>query len=141
MYVTPLGNNAVVVGDPFLGRKICDGLPDGGGSVAIDRDDTKYASFVRVRESLEKAGLRVVRVPLVLTQLDRVYVTYNNSILETRTGEKRIYMPVYGVQALDDAARKVYEAEGWKVLPVPVGKVYRQTGSLRCLVGVIRREK
>lgn len=139
MYVTPLGRNAVAVGDPFLGKELCAGLPDGGKGMEIEEDETKYAPFVKAREELERAGVRVVRLPLVLTRLPRVFVTYNNCLLETRPGEHRVYMPVYGVPVLDDAAKRVYEAEGWEVLPIRVGKVYRFTGSLRCLVGVIRR--
>ena len=89
--------------------------------------------------SIREQGYTVVPVPLVITRLQKVYVTYNNALVETRAGERRIYMPVYGVQALDNAAKAAYEAEGFEVLPVRVRNVYRHTGSLRCLVGVVSR--
>ena len=94
---------------------------------------------MNVIDSLESQGFEVVRIPLVLTTTPRVYVTYNNAILETRDGEKRIYMPVYGIPGLDWAGTRAFENQGWKVIPVNVSDVYTYTGSLRCMVGVIRR--
>jgi hypothetical protein len=60
-------------------------------------------------------------------------------MLERRGSEKRVYMPVYGIPALDRAAGEVFETQGWRVIPVRVAKLYRYTGSLRCQVGIIKR--
>jgi hypothetical protein len=139
MYLTPLGDNTVAVGDPLLGKELGEFPGNGRSNVDISADDADYSPFLRVAKKLVDSGLRVVRLPLVITRAPRVYITYNNAILETRRGVKRVYMPVYGIPGLDDAARQVYEREGWTVLPVRVAGLYRHTGSLRCLVGIIRR--
>jgi hypothetical protein len=139
MYLTPLGDNTVAAGDPALGRDLWSLLVDQNPGVDVETNEACYTSFHRARNEVERHGLRIVRMPLILTRQPRVYLTYNNAILEIRSGEKRIYMPVYGIPAQDEAARRIYEAEGWRVFPVRVGKLYRHTGSLRCLIGIIRR--
>lgn len=138
MYLTPLGDGAVAVADPDLGRMILS-ADLARYDVELEGDDARYAAFRNVIRVVEQQGLRVVRVPMVLTGTPRVYVTYNNALLEKNRGSKRILMPVYGIPALDRAARDVFEKEGWSVHPVRVAKVFRHTGSLRCLVGIIRR--
>lgn len=138
MYLTPLGDSTIAVGDPELGRDLYQRYGD-GAPIDVETNDKMYLPFKHAMEEVVRRGLRVVRVPLVLTCRPRVYMTYNNALLEVRSGVKRIYMPVYGVPGLDDRARRIYEAEGWTVLPVRVAKLYGHTGSLRCLVGVVRR--
>ena len=76
---------------------------------------------------------------MLLTTMRRDYVTCINAIVETRGAQRRIYMPTYQMPALDAAARKVFEGAGLEVVPVDVSMVYRHTGSLRCLVGVVAR--
>jgi hypothetical protein len=138
MYLTPLGDGTVVVGDPDMGIDLLGGAALPGG-LAPTRDQAKLEQFRRVIRELETTGLRIVRVPLVPTDKSRVYLTYNNALQETRAGQKRIYMPVYGIPRLDAAATRVFEQEGWHVVPIRVAKVYQYTGSLRCLVGVLER--
>ncbi len=136
MYLTPLSDRVVAVADPDLGLELY-----AGTDVSVETDKSKYEPFRNVIRIMEEKGFTVIRVPMLLTSTPRVYVTYNNAILETRNGEKRIYMPVYGIPELDKAATALFEGQGWKVLPVRVDKVYRHTGSLRCLVGIIGRER
>jgi hypothetical protein len=76
---------------------------------------------------------------MLLTQTPRVYITYNNAIIETRQGRKRIYMPTYQLPALDDLAARIFGEAGLEVIPVDVSRVYKHTGSLRCLVGIVER--
>ncbi|MBL7076136.1 MAG: hypothetical protein ISS31_01565 [Kiritimatiellae bacterium] len=141
MYLTPLGNRTVAVADPDLGRSILNRPPRTQRECGIDieTDESAYEPFRCVITEFEAKGFTVVRIPMLLTTTPRVYVTYNNAILETRDEDKRIYMPVYDLPRLDDAATRIFEAQGWNVIPVRVGKVYQHTGSLRCLVGIIRR--
>lgn len=134
MYLTPLSDKVVAAADPDLGFELYE-----GGGVAVESDKTKYEPFRNVIRILEEKGFTVIRVPMLLTASSRVYVTYNNAILETRNGEKRIYMPVYGIPELDKAATEIFERQGWRVLPVRVCNLYEHTGSLRCLVGIIKR--
>ncbi len=147
MVVTPLGDGVVAVADPDLGRDLIRALTpvgsepvDGGATVvAIEETDEAYLPFRRVIADLEEQGLRVVRVPMLLTDTPRVYVTYNNAVLETRRDGGHVYLPVYGLEELDALAMAAFEGEGWTVHPVRVADLYRHTGSLRCQVGVIRR--
>jgi hypothetical protein len=139
MYLTPLGDNRVAAADPDLGLQLLgrDGLSHCG--VDVETDPKRYIPFSNVIEQLRDEGIEVVRIPMLLTKTPRVYVTYNNAICERVNGTKRIYMPVYGIPELDGAATARFEEQGWEVHPVRVESVYRCTGSLRCLVGVIKR--
>jgi len=139
MFVTPLGDGVVAVGDPGLGEEL---LRDHGPvetGFTIDRDPAARQRFHRVADDLAAAGLTVVRVPLLLTDQPRVYVSYNNALLEQREGRRTVYMPVYGLQPLDEAAAAIFEEQGWEVRPIRVGSLYQHTGSLRCIVGVAER--
>lgn len=138
MVLTPLGNACVAVADPWLGLEEFRKNP-AGEAVDIETDTSKYEPFGNVIRCMEEKGFRVVRIPFLLTRAPRVYVSYNNVILERRGDEQRIYMPVYGIPALDRAAGAAFEKQGWRVIPVRVSKLYRHTGSLRCQVGIIQR--
>ena len=138
MYLTPLGDGKVMVGDPDLGLRLY--RESGAGEVdQFPADDATLQPFRHVIHLLEEGGFDVVRVPLVVTSEPQVYMTYNNGIAESRDGEKSFYMPVYGIPALDDAAAACYERCGYIVKRVRVASLYRHTGSLRCLVGIVRR--
>jgi hypothetical protein len=139
MYLTPLGNGTVAVGDPDMGLALYRDS-ESRDVVDLEMNDAAYTPFRNVIRILQERGLTVIHVPLLLTSTPRVYVTYNNAILESNADSRRIYMPVYGLDDMDRAAERVFQDQGWTVLPVRVGKVYRHTGSLRCLVGVISRD-
>ena len=124
--------------DPDLGYELYN-KEKPTAAVSVETDKRKYKPFRNVIRIMQEKGFTVIRMPMVLTESPRVYLTYNNAILETRDGEKRIYMPVYDIPDLDKAATAIFEAQGWKVFPVRVSKVYGYTGSLRCLVGIISR--
>ena len=140
MYLTPLGSGKLAVADPDLGLRICRtlGVTQVAG-VALETDSARYQPFRNVIRILQEQDLEFARVPIVLTLLPRVYATYNNAIIEERDGVKRIFMPVYDVPELDRQAAAVFEAQGFDVVSVRVGNLFRHTGSLRCLVGIIRR--
>jgi len=138
MYLTPLGDKRVAVADPALGLELYRQIR-GNDTLDVETDTSKYEPFLNVIRCMEQQGFEVVHVPFLLTCTPRVYVSYNNVMLERRNGEKKVYMPVYGIPALDRAAGKVFESHGWHVVPVRVAKLYRHTGSLRCQVGIIKR--
>ena len=137
MVVTPLGDGVVAVADPDLGRELAGDTS--AGPVEIEPDDERYIPFRAVATILEDQGLIVVRVPMLLTTTPRVFVTYNNALLETRADGRHIYLPVYELPQLDALAAQVFEEQGLTVHPIRVTDVYEHTGSLRCLVGVIAR--
>ncbi len=138
MYLTPLGNKQVAVADPALGLELYRQNPT-GATVDVETNTAAFKPFLNVIQCMEENGFRVIHLPLLLTRTPRVYVSYNNAILERRDGEKRIYMPVYDIPALDQAASKVFQGQGWRVVPIRVSQLYRHTGSLRCQVGIIQR--
>ena len=139
MYVTPLGDGVVAVADPDLGARIVQAAPVTEGTPGISSDCAAIDKFHRVARELESQGFDVVRIPLLLTATPRVYVSYNNALLERGPSGRRIFMPVYGIPSLDDAATQLFEQQGWQVVPVRVAKLYQHTGSLRCQVGVLAR--
>jgi hypothetical protein len=138
MFLTPLGGKRVAIADPVLGLELYRRNP-AGEAVDIETDTAQFEPFLKVIRCMEQQGFTVVRVPFLLTRTPRVYVSYNNAILERRDNHKILYMPVYGIPDLDRAASDVFEREGWHVVPVRVSKLYRHTGSLRCQVGIISR--
>jgi len=126
-----------MVGDPDLGLRL---YRESGGDVSeLPTDDAVLEPFRNVIRLLEEKGFKVMRLPLVVTGKPQVYMTYNNGISEVRGGEKIFYMPTYGVPALDDAAVACYAQCGFRVKRVRVESLYQHTGSLRCLVGIVRR--
>ena len=139
MYLTPLGGGLVAVANPRLGARLYRQLPEEEQVLELDDDPDQLERFDRVAEDLRSQGIEVVEVPLLVTRQARVFVSYNNALLETRDGRATVYMPVYGIDSLDAAAAAVFEEQGWDVEPVRVQKVFRHTGSLRCLVGVVSR--
>jgi hypothetical protein len=112
------------------------------------------AVFDRLAEDLRREGYSVVRVPFLAgaREAPREAVdgerpedgggpgyptlTYNNVLLE----EGRVYLARYGLEALDSAARRVFEEQGFEARPVDglaVSAMYG--GSLRCNVKVLAR--
>lgn len=139
MYLTPLDDSTIVVGDPDWGRSVYDELNPGEGATP-GNEGARLQPFRYVIQTLEEQGFNVIRIPLVVTPLPQVYITYNNGILEERDGAQIFYMPVYDIPDLDDMAAAVYERQGITVKRVPVKDLYHHTGSLRCLVGILARE-
>ncbi len=139
MYLTPMGDGRVAVASPELGERLYRALPLEDQVLELQDDPAELRRFARVADELRAQGLSVVEVPMLLTASPRVYVSYNNALLEQRDGERVVYMPVYGIADLDDAATEVFRGMGWRVEPVRVDDVYSYTGSLRCLVGVVSR--
>jgi len=129
MYLTPLGNKRVAVADPLLGLELYQKGP-AGGPADVETDISKYKPFLQVVQRLEEEGFLVVRVPMLLTRTPRVFVSYNNVILERRADKQRVYMPVYGIPSLDRAAGQVFESQGWRVIPIRVAKLYRHTSPM-----------
>ena len=142
MYMMPVGDNTVLVGDPGAGRKLlgatADNLcpPDGP-----DFSETTQARFDAVAAQCRSAGYRVIRMPLVPGRDGRTYLTSLNAILDRRRGRRIVYMPVFGgADALNQAAASIWQEAGYEVRPVDCSGCCGHFGSLRCLVNVLRRE-
>ena len=109
-----------------------------GVAVPVDRSEARVARFRQVRLDLEAQGFEVVPVPIVPSTERYVMFSYNNALLERRDA-LRVYMPSYGVPALDDAATRAWTDVGAVVRPIDVGGVFRMGGSVRCLTAPVRR--
>ncbi len=68
------------------------------------------------------------------------YVTYTNARFDRRRdGQRIVYLPTYGLPALDADATRRWQGLGYEVRPVDVTTIYRMNGSLGCLVNVLAR--
>lgn len=106
-----------------------------------------------VARDLTGRGYEVLRVPLLLTRLDRPehrrgpgesagypVLSYNNVLIERVGDTRRVYMPVYGLAALDEAAHRAWTVAGFEPRTIPgvtTSAMYR--GSLRCSVKILER--
>jgi hypothetical protein len=68
-------------------------------------------------------------------------LSYNNVLLETLEGERRVYLPRYGFSPLDDAAKSAWESFGFEVVTIDgltTSAMYG--GALRCVLKVLVRQ-
>lgn len=140
MFVTPLTDDVILVGDPDLGLRLLTPELEARLPRAVDRREETLERFRLIAAQLEQSGFTVIRSPLIPLDDDLVYVTYNNSVLERRAdGRLHAYVPAFGLAALDAAGRAVYEQAGIVVHPIDVERVFRHRGTVRCLINVLRR--
>lgn len=136
-FAAPLDDATVVVGDPDLGHRLW--TPEAGRLLGEpDWSEVAMAPFRRSIATLKAAGYRIVRTPLAVIG-PKVFVTYTNGVFEKRDGKHLVYAPAYGVAALDAAAVEAYRSVGWDARPVPVEGVFRNCGTIGCLVNVLER--
>jgi hypothetical protein len=145
MYMTTLTDGVALVGDVGAARAIVgepfepgDASGDTGEPLRADFSDVMRDRFDRAARELAAAGYRVERIPNVPFD-DKTYISYTNGVFETRADRRIAYMPVYGIDGLDAAARAVYERLGWEVRPIRVRTVYPFHGTIGCLVNVLDR--
>ncbi len=145
MYLTPLTEGVVLLGDPREGRRLVgehfapgEASPDTGRPLVADFSAESLARYDRAAADLQAAGFRVVRIPTVPFD-DQTYFAYTNGIFETRAGKRVAWMPVFDVPVLDQAARRVYTDLGWEVRPVPSRAAFAYHGTIGCLANVLTR--
>jgi hypothetical protein len=135
MYMVPLDDRTIAVGDERTGVALLG--PDPG--IPLDDVEVEAARFDRAAAELVRHGFRVVRVPAVVLAGAGSYITYTNALFDVRDGHRIVYMPTYAQPAIDRAAQRFYEAQGFEVHPIDVSPIYRLNGSLGCLVNVLAR--
>lgn len=154
MFFTPVADDHVLVGSPALAAEIVKkadsssaGLlkrrlfitPDVSGGIDASFSPQRARRFDQVAKQLTELGLRVTRIPYVDSRNGDFAVTYNNVIQEQRDGRHIVYMPIYKIPALDDAARRTYESLGMIVKPIDVSPICHLLGAVRCLANVVER--
>jgi len=107
------------------------------------RSPARLRAFKRLRASLTGLGYTWVEVPFL--SLDpqqfglRLALTYTNVVQDRRGGTHTIYLPQYGLPALDRAASAAWETLGCRVVGVDALGPAMHGGAIRCLSHVIKR--
>jgi len=142
MFMMPIGDNRVMVGDPKIAAAMMGVeefetlLPDG----ADFRIET-LEQFDAVAAQVEASGAQVIRVPVVSSPDGRTYLAYLNVILDQHDDTRTVYLPVYeGAEPLNTMATQIWTDAGFTVVPIDCTSAYRHGGSLRCLVNVLDRK-
>jgi len=142
MYLMPVGDNRVLVGDPSLASKVMSQADLAGVFAPAEPDFSPEAqgSFDAVARQCQAAGYKVVRIPTVVGKDARTYFTYVNAIIDCREHKRIVYMPSYrNADPLNVAARAVWEGLGYEVRPIDCTDAHVYFGTLHCLVNVLRR--
>jgi N-dimethylarginine dimethylaminohydrolase len=143
MFMMAVGEQTVLVGDPLAAQRILRQAPASDPSNSLDADFSPetVAKFQAVADQCQRAGYRVVRIPVVPGRDGRTYLTYVNVMIDQRGRSRTVYMPVFdGVARLNEAAAEVWRQLGYQVKPVDCTRCSRHFGSLRCLVNVAKRD-
>jgi hypothetical protein len=147
MYLMPVGDRTVLVGDPKKAEEILALNPAESAAVASflpggpDFTPEATARFETVADECRAAGYRVVRIPIVPGKDGRTYLTYVNAILDVRAGQRTVYMPSYTISPeLNRAATQAWTDLGYDVKPVECDGCARNFGTLHCLVNVVQRD-
>ena len=138
MYMMPLDDGTVAVGDVRAGVALLGREPAGDG-LELDDVDVQARRFDHAAELLAARGFHVVRVPALVLAGGGAFVTYTNALFDRRGAQKIVYLPTYRLPELDRAAIAFYEQQGFEVHPIDVSTIYKLDGSLGCLVNVLAR--
>ena len=138
MGCTPMDDKTFAVGDPGLANKLL-GLPTNARNRDNQQDFDSYA------QTLTAKGYNVVRLPhLEPKENGAPYLSYNNCLMERfqrSDGEdvRRVFLPQYGIDVLDSAATKIWESQGFEVIPMQLDKLSSNWGALRCISNWLER--
>jgi hypothetical protein len=152
MIFTPLGNDLVAVADTSMALGIRNNFLKKGFHEHIKQDnESRTESFQFKKEELDGfakwlkwKGFTVIRVP-ILNKLERAkeiipWCTYNNVLVELFENKKRVYMPVYDIEELDNLAAKTYADLEFEVRRISgIRNIAVWLGALRCSTKVLER--
>jgi hypothetical protein len=150
MFMASVGSKTMLVADPSLAKPLLppEALQSAGDATNTfmnlpggpDFTEQTQALFDAVASQCASNGYKVVRIPVVPAHDSRTYLTYVNVLLDYQGSRRIVYLPYYrNVEALNAAARKVWEGLGYEIRPVDCTSAYRHFGCLHCLVNVIER--
>ena len=134
MYMLPLDDRTIAVGDVRAGTALLGDTP-----FSVDDVEVQAPRFDRAAQILTDKGFHVVRVPALVLPGGGSFVTYTNALFDRRGDQRIVYLPTYELPALDAAAHRFYEGQGFEVHEIDVASIYRLNGSLGCLVNVLAR--
>ena len=136
MYLTPIGQDTVLVASATAGRAFYMAHCDEAGRGSTDEPER---ALDEIAEQVRRLGYRVLRIPAVFHAEGDWVMTYNNVLMESRGGRNTVIMPRYNVPEMDDAAASAYARLGYDVRTVDVTGIYEFGGALRCVVNVLAR--
>ncbi len=150
MFMVSVGDRTMLVGDPGLARELVApevAQPDGAGKDEFmglpggpDFTAPTQGLFDAVAGQCERAGYRVIRIPVVPAKDGRTYLTYVNVLLDQKGSRRIVYLPQYrGMEPLNAAAKNAWENLGFEIRQVDCTSAYRHFGCIHCLVNVLRR--
>jgi len=154
MVMTPLGGKLVSVANTSLAEGVAkrlssegfDFVKPGTGEDSLRDYRFEQEELESVARALSQRGLTVVRVPL-LNRMERngeviPWCSYNNVLVEIFGNKKRVYMPVYGIDDLDEAAAQVYAGLGFEVRKIKgLSEAAKHLGALRCSIKILERSR
>ena len=164
MGMTPVDEKTFTLGSPALAQRIFRSMSPGeleqaesvlSKATGKPIDLKKMLSSTRIGDSEEdfnayekkfqKDGYRVVRLPHAEPGWGSPYISYNNCLMERwdKNGDgteyRRIFLPIYGIEKLDNYAIKAYEKEGFEVIPMRLDSLATKWGALRCISNWLER--
>lgn len=98
----------------------------------------KPYNFDNYEHVLKEKGYNVDRVPHLEPQGWGPYITKNNSLSERFTKEdgtevRRVFLPFFGIPAIDNKAKEVWEKNNFEVIDMPLANLSSRWGALRCI--------
>ena len=149
MYLTPIDSRTILVSSPSEGCRLLEGqtsvmIPQRDRQVQVEfdtvaPDSIRQTQFDDVAQQLTELGYQVIRVPSLINVEKDWMVTYNNVLMDYQNGQRVVFMPIYHIPELDNAAAQIYRALGFEVRPIDVSPIFQLGGAIRCLANVTRR--
>jgi N-dimethylarginine dimethylaminohydrolase len=141
---TFLDETTVAVADPHQAMERVAGQSGLQPLIQATLDKNLGEKYDQAARRLLEKGYQVVRLPnLCGVGLTTPYLTYNNVLLENYVDQgkqvKKVYLPVYDVPALDEAARSLFRQHGYQVIDMPSARLSTKLwGAIRCATGELR---
>lgn len=107
--------------------------------------DSNYNNFENIKNYLEEKGLKVIRVPYLNNKSNIPTISYNNCLINDYYSEnlqkniKQVFLPVYGLKALDEKAVSTYQNQGYDIVTLDFNNTGKLQGALRCTSQVIEK--
>ncbi|MBI2265888.1 MAG: hypothetical protein HYU64_12060 [Armatimonadetes bacterium] len=167
MGLTPVDDNTILVGDPREAIKIIQSLPKdeyeaynkklrdvlGESGDVLQRlmdantihDPDLQHQFDYNADHLRGKGYNVIRMPFLQGPPGVSWITYNNCLMETYTRPdgsdvRRVFLPTYGLPALDRKAEEIYNSQGFQVIPLNLASLTTWKGAIRCISNILGKQ-
>lgn len=109
---------------------------------SVMRIQNNFESQVKTLEAQDK---NIIRLPYLEGNgsASTPWITYGNCIMQNFTRQdgtavKNVFLPVYGIP-LDDVATKIYQDQGFEVIPLQLAAFTSLAGAIRCMSNYLGR--